>query len=114
MELLLSHHAQHRQRNRAIPMDVIEHVTSFGRERHHGGAVVVEMDRKSRESLRRHLGAEDYRAIEEHLDVYVVLGTAGKVVTVGHRLKAGREGSTRRFSSMGRTKRAGNITRQAA
>ncbi|AOG03451.1 hypothetical protein [Bosea sp. RAC05] len=113
MELQLSSHAQHRQRNRAIPLDVIDHVTTFGRERHHAGAVVVEMDRKSRQSLRRYLGDEGYQAIEEHLDVYVVLGSAGKIVTVGHRLKSGREGASRRFSPVGRTSRTG-LTRRAA
>ena len=91
MDLMFTNHAQHRQRNRAISFDVIDHVMAFGRDRHSGGTVVIEMDRKGREELRRHLGDEAYRAIEGRLDVFVVLSSTGMIVTVGHRTRGSRE-----------------------
>lgn len=48
------------------------------------GARVVYMTQRSRQRLRRTLGAETYGR-EPALDVYAVVRTDGSVITVGHR-----------------------------
>lgn len=98
MDLEFTAHARDRQRNRSIGVDIIKHVVAFGRERHHGGALVMEMDRRSREKLRRYLGADSYREIEDRLGIYVVMSQSGDIVTVAHRTRTSRDKATTRRS----------------
>lgn len=52
----------------------------------HGGADVFSLDRKGSKAVRSYLGPASFRGIENRLDVYVVLGDGGAVVTAAHRL----------------------------
>lgn len=49
------------------------------------GAKLVYLTHKSRERIRRRVGAEHYIRLEPVLDIYAVVDTDGTVLTVGHR-----------------------------
>ncbi|MGF3027382.1 hypothetical protein ACQVP2_31810 [Methylobacterium aquaticum] len=84
--LVLSHHAQQRLQQRAIPPLVVEYLEQFGSSMRCGGAERLFFDKESRRRLSRHVGgARGLRTIEQWLDVYVVVGDCGRIVTVAHR-----------------------------
>lgn len=84
----ITHHAQARLQQRGIPSTVVENLLDFGRRAHdHRGSTIVYFDHRARRSLQRHLPRESFRQLESHLDAYVVLGSDGNVVTVGHRTR---------------------------
>lgn len=76
VEDALTSHARRRMKSRGIRPEALEALLEFGRERfdHHGG-VVLYFDKRAR---RRAGGGSD---------VYAVLGSDGRVVTVGHRFR---------------------------
>lgn len=78
-------HAQSRAQQRAIPGVAVGLIMRFGRVQRHQGADVFSLDRKARKSVRSYLGTAVYRGIEDHLGIYVVLGDAGRVITIAHR-----------------------------
>lgn len=83
-----SHHAATRMQQRAIPPFMIELLERFGTEERCGGADRIFFDKAARKRLERHLGGRrSIRHVEPWLDVYLVVGDNGKLVTVGHRLK---------------------------
>jgi len=78
-------HARVRLQQRAIPYEAVDIVVGFGRMRRHGRADVFSLDRRARKAVRDDLGENAYRDIEPRLDIYVVMGRDGRVVTVAHR-----------------------------
>jgi hypothetical protein len=85
-DMPMTHHAARRLQQRGIPEDVLPLLMRFGaHEYDKHGARVVYLTHKSRQRLRRTLGAETYGRLEPALDVYAVIDTTGAVVTVGHR-----------------------------
>lgn len=84
--LPMTHHATRRLQQRGIPENVLPLLMRYGaHEYDKRGARVVYLTHKSRQRLRRMLGAETYGRLEPALDVYAVVDTDGAVVTVGHR-----------------------------
>jgi len=82
----LTHHAARRLQQRGIPEDVLPLQVQFGaHEYDKRGAKLVYLTHKSRERIRRRVGAEHYSRLEPVLDIYAVVDTDGTVVTVGHR-----------------------------
>lgn len=84
----LTQHAQARMQQRGIPAEVVEQLIDFGRVTHdHQGGRIAWFDRASRLRLQRECAGTFYRAVEKHLDAYVILDRQGRVVTVGHRFR---------------------------
>lgn len=85
-DIPMTRHATCRLQQRCIPEDVLPLLMRFGaHEYDKRGARVVYLTHKSRQRLRRTLGAETYGRLEPALDVYAVVDTDGAIVTVGHR-----------------------------
>ena len=85
-DMPMTHHASRRLQQRGIPEDVLPWLMRFGaHEYDKRGARVVYLTRKSRQRLRRTLGAATYGRLEPALDVYAVVDTDGAILTVGHR-----------------------------
>ena len=85
-------HAQSRMQQRAVPPRVVEHVLDFGRVTRGPGrngrrADVYFMDRRGRATLGRTIGEDRYASLEGKLNVYVVVGDDGRVVTVSRRTR---------------------------
>lgn len=82
----LTRHASSRLQQRGIPADALRSLLTFGRTTHdHQGASIVFLDHRSRDRIRRTMGAAAYQRIEPHLDTYAVVSQDGSIVTVGHR-----------------------------
>lgn len=83
----LSKHAESRMHQRAIPGLVIDLVLKFGTSEPAGnGAEKLYLDKRARRKVMSFAGPLA-GAIEPHLDVYVLVGTDGHVITTAHRLK---------------------------
>lgn len=79
-------HAQIRCQQRGISGQMLDLLLDHGRERHLGhGVTIFSFSRDSRERLRRSLPRKKYAALDSHLDVYAIVGSNGRVMTVGHR-----------------------------
>lgn len=86
--LSMTRHAQVRLQQRGIPSDVVERLLDFGHEAHdHRGRRIVYFDHRAREQLRRQVGPESYKHIEQHLGAYAVIADTGEIITVGHRTR---------------------------
>jgi hypothetical protein len=98
----LSHHAEARMRQRAIPPIIVAWILDYGRDMRHHGASVYFLNREARNKLKRDIGAKPYAQIENRLDPYVVVSDDGTIVTVGRRYKRlkrpGRRSCSRRSS----------------
>jgi len=80
-----THHAQLRAQQRAIPPLLVDLLLQFGRQEKSGdGTSKYFFDKEARRKLRAYAGAMA-RSIEEHLDVYVVVGAMQELITVAHR-----------------------------
>ena len=83
----LSHHAEARMRQRAIPSIIVAWILDYGRDMRHHGASVYFLNRETRNKLKRDMGAKLYTQIGNRLDAYVVVSDDGTIVTVGRRYK---------------------------
>lgn len=82
----MSRHAARRCQQRAIPSLVVELVLRFGqREKAPGGVAKVFLTKADRRQLLSYAGPLG-SALEQHLDIYLVLGDDDRVVTAAHRL----------------------------
>jgi hypothetical protein len=81
----LTHHAQVRLQQRAVPPFVIDLLDRCGSVIRCCGADRVIFDKAAVKRLRRQLGGErGLRLIEPWLGVYAVIGDGGRLVTVAH------------------------------
>lgn len=86
-----SHHAEVRLQQRAIPPFMVELLERFGSEMRCGGADRLFFDRAAIRRLEQHFGDHrSLRHVEQWLNVYIVVGDNGRLVTAAHR--------TRRFN----------------
>lgn len=82
----MSHHAQVRLQQRAIPPIVVDLLDEFGSRFRSSGAEKVIFDKPAIKRMRRHLGGDrSLRLVKRWLGVYVVIGDDGRLVTVAHR-----------------------------
>jgi hypothetical protein len=82
----LTHHAQARTQQRAIPRLVLDLLLQFGaREPAPNAAEMVFFDKTARKRVASYAGALANR-LNEHLDVYAIVGNDERVITTGHRL----------------------------
>ncbi|UPT99427.1 hypothetical protein J4G48_0015840 [Bradyrhizobium barranii subsp. apii] len=84
-------HAEVRLQQRAIPPFMVELLERFGSEMRCGGADRLFFDKAAVERLRRHMGdRRSLRHIEPWLNLYIIIGDNGRLVTAARR--------TRRFT----------------
>jgi hypothetical protein len=81
----LTEHASTRSQQRAIPALVLDLLLQFGARGHAPGqAQYVYFDKRSRRRVASYAGCLA-STLQEHLDVYAVVGDDEKVITTGHR-----------------------------
>jgi hypothetical protein len=79
-------HADTRLRQRAIPPFMVELLERFGSEMRCGGADRLFFDKAAIKRLQRHMGGRrSLRHVEPWLNVYIVVGDNGRLVTAAHR-----------------------------
>lgn len=82
-----SQHANIRCQQRAIAPMVIDLLLQFGTNEPAGnGASKVFFDKAARRRVKKYAGPLA-GLLEEHLDVYAVVGSDSKVITVAHRIE---------------------------
>lgn len=82
-----SHHAETRIQQRAIPKLIIDLLLEFGASEPAGrGTSKVFFDKSARRKVKAYAGALS-KMLEEHLNIYAVVGDDEKVITVGHRFE---------------------------
>jgi hypothetical protein len=84
----LTRHAQQRMQQRGINLQAIDYVLAYGREvhNHHGGCIIW-LDKRCRQRIAQKEGDAVVRNLHKHLNVYVIVNSDGKVITVGHRYR---------------------------
>ncbi|MCM2341721.1 hypothetical protein [Rhodoferax sp.] len=82
------HSTQQSQRRGILPI-AVEALDRYGQEQYDGnGAIIVYMNKASRRAMERDWGHRAVAKLWELLnDVYKVVSTDGKIITVGHRYK---------------------------
>ena len=84
---MLSRHARKRMQQRGVPYAVVDILLDFGRAEHdgHGGEIIYldSNDRRVARPLFREFGIGDHC-----LNAYLVVGSNGNVLTIGHRYVA--------------------------
>ncbi len=81
----LSRHANERSQQRAIPEMMIDLLLQFGSSESAGSGVSkVFFDKTSRRRVKAYAGSLA-GLLDEHLDVYAVVSSEMKVITLGHR-----------------------------
>lgn len=89
---LTTRHARIRCQQRGISGQLLDLLLDHGKERHVGhGATIISFPKDARERLRRSLPRKAYAALDSRLNVYAIVGTNGRVMTVGHRYQPLRE-----------------------
>lgn len=84
---MVSHHAQARMQQRAIPALLIDLLYRYGREHQQDGATVLFFDRQSRKRVKKAL-EDALQRFDKLGDTYLVeSGETGIAITVGHRLQ---------------------------
>jgi len=79
-------HARIRCQQRGISGQMLDLLLDHGKERHLGhGVTIVSFPKDARERLRRSLPRKKYAALDSRLNVYAIVGSNGRVMTVGHR-----------------------------
>jgi hypothetical protein len=79
-------HSGARLQQRAIPPFMVELLERFGSEMRCGGADRLFFDKTAIKRLQRHMGGRrSLRHIEPWLNVYIVIGDNGQLVTAAHR-----------------------------
>ena len=84
-DLPLTRHAAQRMLQRALRPDAVSVLLDYGRETRCRGASLFHLDRAARRSIAQDLGPEALRRLRDHLDILVVAGEQGRIVTVSHR-----------------------------
>ena len=84
MTIHLTHHAAIRSHQRAIPPMLVDLLLQFGTNEPAGkGATKVFFDKAARKRVQAYAGPLA-GLLNEHLDVYVVLGNDNQVITTAH------------------------------
>jgi len=83
--MVLSRHASERSQQRAIPEMMIDLLLQFGSSESAGSGISkVFFDKTSRRRVKAYAGPLA-GLLEQHLDVYAVVSSDMKIITVGHR-----------------------------
>lgn len=85
-DLAFTTHAEKRIQQRGIPPMVVDLLMRFGSASRCDGAERFMFDKNARNRLRQHLGGDrGLKIIDRWLNVYVVIGDNGQVVTAAHK-----------------------------
>lgn len=83
----MTRHANARSQQRAISPMLIDLLLQFGKSEAAGsGAAKMYFDKQARKRIATYAGPLA-RLLDQHLDVYAVIGEGFEVITVGHRLE---------------------------
>ena len=77
-----SEHAKKRRQQRGTPREAVDVVLAYGAVVHHFGGRKHYMNREAHRRAKSAMGADAYRRIVDRLNIYVVLSSAGVIVTV--------------------------------
>lgn len=84
----ITHHANVRMQQRGIDASVVDYLLSFGEERlTNKGASIVYFDKETKKKLFAQLDKNERVRLEHQVNAYLILGTDGNIVTVGHRTR---------------------------
>lgn len=84
---MITQHAKARSQQRGIPPLLIDLLLQFGAtEKAPGGAEKVYFDKSARKRIKAYAGSLA-GLLEQHLNIYAVIGDGDGVVTIGHRLE---------------------------
>jgi len=84
----LSHHAQRRMQQRAIPPRLIDWLFAYGTRVHdHQGAQIRYFDRAAKRRLTEAVPVHQRAQLDQKLNAYLVQATDGTVITIGYRDK---------------------------
>lgn len=85
--LEITKHAQCRSQQRGIPPIAVDLLLQFGRREKAGdGACRVFLDKGARKRLRAYAGPL-VNALDTHLNIYAIVASDERVITVAHRLE---------------------------
>lgn len=85
--LEMTKHAQCRSQQRGIPPIAVDLLLQFGsREKAGDGACRVFLDKGARKRLRAYAGPL-VNALDTHLNIYAIVASDERVITVAHRLE---------------------------
>ena len=85
---MLSHHAQQRSQQRAIPPSVIEILLDFGMVEHSNrGLEILYFNKDGKRAAMMQMKAIGMRNSDHYLNAYLLESSDGNIVTVGHRTK---------------------------
>lgn len=83
----MTHHAEARSQQRGIPPIMIDLLIRFGNSEKSGnGTFKYFFDKKSRRKIQAYIGGLA-TSLDEHLNLYIVVGENNCIVTIAHRLK---------------------------
>lgn len=83
--LTLTRHAQRRLQQRGIPLRAVDLVLRYGVRERSSGATSVFMNRDARSLLAKSEGDGVVRELGHKLDIYLVVGDQGELVTAAYR-----------------------------
>lgn len=87
-DISLTRHAAIRMQQRTVPPLVVEWLLEYGAtERSGGGTQMHYFTKDSRRRLAKRVGDQIINRLSALLDAYVVVGSDGVVITVGHRCR---------------------------
>lgn len=95
--LVWTRHAEERMRQRAVAPAAVATVLDYGREVRSRGASLFYLDRQARQQIAHELGKDVVRGLGGRLDILVVTGDDGRIVTVSHRTERVRRRVATRF-----------------
>ena len=88
MDINYTNHSLKKMQQRGISKNAVEHILKYGEILYDGhGAMVFFINKKNRNLLPSEIEAKDLKKIEKQLNAYVVKGTDGSLITVGHSYK---------------------------
>jgi hypothetical protein len=85
---------------RALSASAVSTVLTYGKEVRSRGASLFYLDRAARKQATADLGSDAARLLCGRLDIFVVEGDEGKVVTVSHRTERVRRGVAKRIRTV--------------
>lgn len=85
---MLSHHAQQRSQQRAIPASVIEILLDLGVVEHSKrGLEMLYFTKNGKHAAMMQMKADGMRRSDHYLNAFLIESSDGNIVTVGHRTK---------------------------
>lgn len=84
----LTKHARTRMQQRGISKSVLGLLYTYGRDVERGRhEALIYFDKQARELVKKAVSRQEYASLDKKLNAYLVEGSDGAVLTVGHRYK---------------------------